>query len=63
MALSILGGQARAAAALRIPLAMLLVLNAVPAGLLRADLRAALSRIDPSGKFAILVLAVMMGRR
>ncbi len=61
LAVSILGGQARAAAALRIPLAILLVLNAIPSGLLFADLRDALARIDPDRKLAILVLAAYVG--
>jgi hypothetical protein len=61
LALSLLGGHARAAAALRIPLAVLLVLNSIPSGLLFADLRAALPRIDPGGKLAILVLAASVG--
>jgi Ni/Fe-hydrogenase subunit HybB-like protein len=59
--LSLLGGQARASAALRIPLAILLVLNAIPSGLLFADLRAALSRINDDANLAILVPAAYVG--
>ena len=47
--LGILGGQARAASLLRVPLASLMVLNAIPSALLFAELRAALARIDPRG--------------
>jgi Ni/Fe-hydrogenase subunit HybB-like protein len=57
LVVSLLGGQARAAAALRIPLATLLVLNVIPSGLLFAELRGALARIDPGGHLAILVLS------
>ncbi len=60
-ALSLLGGYARAAAALRVPLAILLALNVIPAGLLFADLRAAMGRIDPGGKLAALVPTACIG--
>jgi hypothetical protein len=43
MGLSIVVGLARAAAALRIPLVMLLMPNTIPAGLLFVDRRAALA--------------------
>ena len=61
LALCIVGGQPRAAAALRIPLAILLVLNAIPSGLLFADLRTTLSRIHPGGNPDILALAAYAG--
>ena len=61
LALCVLGGHPRTAAALRVPLAILLVVNAIPSGLLFADLRPVCSRIGPGGAAGLVVPAAFVG--
>jgi hypothetical protein len=61
LALSVLMGQERAAAMLRVALGLLLVLNLIPLGLLIADLRPVLSRIYPRGQLWRVGILTMGG--
>ena len=59
--LCILGGQARAADLLRVPLASLMVLNAIPSALLFAELRARAGADRPARALALLVATAGAG--
>ena len=61
LALSVLTGQAGAAALLRTALGLLLVLNLIPLGLLFANLRPVLARIYPRGQLWRVGLLTLAG--